>query len=138
MARYRLANYPTAELAHLKINSLLTKLGRAPLADSEMIAFMDDYLAKIEELEDELDAKGTAAAPTSPPAKPKSAPPAKASSQAEPEKPATELRGIQRAAHAQRTGNTAKPADPPSALPTTGYGRAARAQQAINNRKNKS
>ena len=130
----KLANYPTAELAHLKINSLLTKLGRATVPESEMIAFMDDYLARIDELEAELAAKSDA------PAQPPAPAPAKAKivvppTKADAPKSKPELRGVQRAAAAQREGRTQRPTLSASSVPETGWGRAARAQQAINNRK---
>jgi hypothetical protein len=130
----KLQQYPTAEAAHFKINSLLAKLGRPALPESEMIAYMDAYLAKIDKLESELypqkdnaPAAQHAATPTP------SVTPAPANVAAK-----TELYGIARAAQALREGRTQKPKQPTSLLPETGYGRAARAQMAINERRNKS
>jgi hypothetical protein len=124
--RNHLQNYPTAELAWLKITALQRKLGLPETPEANMESFMDRYLASIDQLEDQLYSGSNAAAVT--PAGPLT--PTKPPIQVDPPIPkvaAPELFGVSRSAAAQREGRTAAPQATGDGMPATGWGRAARA-----------
>jgi hypothetical protein len=112
--------FKTAAQAHARINQLEASLSLPLSAENPVI---DAAWDRIEQLEAQLAAKSTAA------------PPAKTTTQAAPhvDAPAKkELHGVERAAAALREGRTAKPTPTGDGMPATGWGKAARAQEARN------
>lgn len=114
--------FKTAAQAHARINQLEASLGLPLSAQNPMI---NEAWDRIEQLETQLAAK-----PTTPPQAKPSAP---AASHVDPSAPAKkELHGVERAAAALREGRTAKPTPTGDGMPATGWGKAARAQEARN------
>jgi hypothetical protein len=127
-------HYKSAAQCQARINQLEARLS-LPL--SAEVSCIDEAWLKIDQLEkmlaDKSGSKGEPTATTQAP--PKAASPVR-SVAVDPEKPETELKGFARAAAAQREGRTQKPTAA-LAVPQTGWGRAARAQEKLN-QKNKS
>jgi hypothetical protein len=125
--------FATAATAHARINQLEALLSLPLSAEQINIGLAWD---RIDELEARQNSENKATTPT---AKPAATRPAPKTEFTDPLAHVTkdELRGIARAAAAQREGRTAKPTPKASTAPLTGVMRAAKAQQELN-RKNKS
>jgi hypothetical protein len=124
--------YKTPAQAHARVNQLQAQLGLALTAEPE--AFINKAWDEIERLEALVDAKPAAAQTTPVVTATKPAPKVEFT---DPLAHVTkdELRGIARAAAAQREGRTAKPTPGASTAPLIGVMRAAKAQEALNARK---
>jgi Holliday junction resolvasome RuvABC endonuclease subunit len=123
--------FATMATAHARINQLESLLGLPLSAAQPDQFFIDKAWDEIERLEGQLAAKPAQAAATPTTGKPVAAPVA-AAEKVDPATSAIELRGVARAAAAQREGRTAKPTPSASAAPLIGVMRAAKAQEALN------
>jgi uncharacterized coiled-coil protein SlyX len=114
--------FKTAAQAHARINQLEASLSLPLSALNPMI---NEAWDRIEQLEAQLAAKSTAAPPTKTTTQ--------TLSHVDPSAPAKkELHGVERAAAALREGRTAKPTPTGDGMPENGWGKAARAQEARN------
>jgi hypothetical protein len=138
MTKSTTIQFASALTAWARVNQLEAMLSLPLSAEQPNINLAWNRIDELEaKLADLPEAQRTSTPPASKPNQPKAAPAAQSPSETDPIKPAPELTGLARATHANRDPEKAsgKLID---AMPKTGWGRAARAQQAINNRKIKS
>ncbi|MEY2499822.1 MAG: hypothetical protein QOI07_156 [Verrucomicrobiota bacterium] len=125
--------FATMATAHARINQLESLLGLPLSAEQPVIGKAWDEIDRLEAL---LAAKPTQPATPTTPAAPTKPTPAANDEVTDPptNAPQHELRGIARAAAAQREGRTAKPTPTVSAKLLVGIMRAAKGQEEINRR----